>query len=137
MLDQTIEHYKEALRIRRELVELDESFKPKLADALNSLANAYYCKGLLDQAIEHYKETLKIRRELVMTSESDRLRFATSFILLGIALGTRGTNEDRVKAKELQTKAKSMLQDQVFIGHPQYSNLLSLVKILDSLVSEP
>ena len=65
MPDEAIKHYREALKIRRELVELDPSFKPKLADALNNLANAYYTQGLLDQAIEHYNEALKIRREQV------------------------------------------------------------------------
>ena len=69
MLDQAIEHYKEALKIRRELVEIDENFKPKLADTLNNLANAYYEKGLLNQAIEHYKEALKTRRELAEKDE--------------------------------------------------------------------
>jgi tetratricopeptide (TPR) repeat protein len=136
MLDQAIEHYKEALKIRRELAEIDESFKPKLANALNNLANAYYGKGLLDQAIEHYKEALKIRRELAEKDEKFRLQFTTSLIFLGIAFGTRGTEEDKVSSKKLQTEAKSMLQDPVVISSPQYPDLVSLAKILDSLVGK-
>jgi tetratricopeptide (TPR) repeat protein len=132
--DRAIEHYQEALKIRRELVEIDASFKPKLANILNNLANAYYSKGLLDQAIEHYQEALKIRRELV---ENDfRLQFTTSLIFLGIALGTRGTEEDKVRSKKLQVEAKSMLHDSAFIESPQYPSLISLAKILDSIVGE-
>jgi len=136
LLDQAIEHYKEALKIRRELVESDACFKPKLADALNNLANAYYGKGLLDQAIEHYKEALKIRRESAETVESISLRFMTTLILLGIALGTRGTEEDKVLSKKLQNEVKSMLEDSVVIRSPQYPEVVSLAKILDSLVGE-
>ena len=45
MLDQAIEHYKEALKIRRTLAEIDPNFKPKLANAINNLANAYHSGG--------------------------------------------------------------------------------------------
>ncbi len=136
LLDQAIEHYKEALKIRRELVEIDESFKPKLADALNNLANAYYGKDLLDQAIEHYDEALKIRRELLETVESFSIRFTTSLILLGITFGMRGREEDKARSKKLQTEAKSMLEDPVVIRSPQYPDLVTLARILASLVGE-
>ena len=133
-LDKAIEHYKEALRIRRELVEIDVSFKPKLANVLSNLANAYYSEGLLDEAIERYKESLKIRRELV---ENDfRLQFTTSLVLFGIALATRGTEEDKITSKKLQTEAKLMLQDPDVLGNPKHPDLVRLAKILDSFVGE-
>ena len=83
MLDQAIEHYKEALRIRREFVEIDASFKPKLADALSNLANAYYSRGLLDQAVEYYKEALKVRRQLVEVDKKLKPKFANTLDNIG------------------------------------------------------
>lgn len=134
LLDTAIMHFREALGIRRELVGIDSSFKPKLANSLSNLANAYYSKGLLDEAIEHYKEALKIRRELV---ENDfRLQFTTSLILFGIALATRGIEEDKIASKKLQAETKLMLQDHDVITSPKHTDLVSLAKILDSLVDE-
>ena len=92
--------------------------------------------SMLDQAIEHYKEALKTRRELAEKDEKFRLQFTTSLIFLGIAFGTRGTEEDKVSSKKLQTEAKSMLQDPAVIRSPQYPDLVSLAKILDSLVGK-
>ena len=122
------------LRIRRELVEIDASFKPKLANTLNNLANACYSKGLLDDAVEYYKEALKIRRELV--EQDYTLQFATSLILLGIALATRGSEEDKLSSKKLQNEAESLLQNPVVVGSSRYYDLETLAEILNSLVGE-
>ena len=131
--DEAIEKFREALQIRRELVEIDASFKPKLANLLSNLANAYYSKGLLDQAIEFYKEALKLRRELV---ENDfTVQFTFSLILLGIAFGTRGLEDDKTRAKNLYNEAKSMMQEPSVIRSPQYPDMVNLAEILYSLVA--
>ena len=136
LLDQAIQQFTEALEIRRDLVEIDECFKPKLAKALDNLANTYYGKGSLDQAIECYEEALEIHRKLVEVESNFNFRFMTSLILLGIAFGLRGTEEDKVRSKRLQIEVRSILEDPVAIKRSQYPDLVSLARILDSLVSE-
>lgn len=136
MFDSAIEHYKEAIRIRRELVEIDKSFKPKLADALNNLANAYYRKGLLDEAIANYKEALRIRRELVEIDRRYLVQLTTSLLLLGIASGTRNKDEDMLISRKLLVEARSMLEDSIVIQSPQCALLVELSKILNSIVCQ-
>jgi len=136
MFDSAIEHYKEVVRIRREIFEIDNGAKPKLAVALNNLANAYYRKGLFDEAIKNYKETVKIYRELVEIDKKYMVQLTTSLVLLGIAFGSLNTEEDKLAAEKMLLEVKLMLEDSIVIGSPQYSLLIKLSKLLNSLVCE-
>jgi tetratricopeptide (TPR) repeat protein len=69
MLDEAIDRYEEALKIRRDLAEKDERFLPDLAGTLNNLGNALSKEGSLDEAIDRYEEALKIRRDLAEKDE--------------------------------------------------------------------
>lgn len=116
MPDEAIKHYREALKIRRELVELDPSFKPKLADALNNLANAYYTQGLLDQAIEHYNEALKIRREQVEIDKTYKPKLTDALNNLGVAYRNKGLLDRAIEhLKEALSIRRELVEiDEIF-----------------------
>ena len=115
---------------------MDESFKAKLANTLNNLANAYYVLGKLDRAIGYHKEALKIRRGLVVEDAHSKVRLATSLLLLGISFGTREKVGDKEVLKKLQTEAQAMLQEPMIVKSSQYAELLNLAKILESIISK-
>jgi tetratricopeptide (TPR) repeat protein len=136
MFHEAVESLEECVAIRRELTEFDLIYRPKLGNALHNLANVYYVKGSLDQAIEAYQETVQIRRSLFEKKETFKVEFLSSIILLGIASGSRGTYEDRLLIRKMRVEAKLLLEDSDVFSNPRYPELVRLVEILDSLVSE-
>jgi len=64
-VDEAILHYKEALKIRRELAKEDpHTYLPVLATTLNNLAILQADRNDFPQALEKHEEALKIRKEL-------------------------------------------------------------------------
>ena len=63
--DEAFENYKKALKIFRELAKENyRAYLPKVASALNNLANLHSTKDEFTQALEIYIEALEIRKEL-------------------------------------------------------------------------
>jgi len=73
-VDESIVHYRAALRLR-----------PGLAEAHNNLGIALFRKGELDEAVEHYREALSLKPD-----------HATAHTNLGAALYTQGRLEEAV-----------------------------------------
>lgn len=136
MFDEAGESLEECVEIRRGLSEFDTIYTPKLGNALHNLANVYYVKGSLDQAIETYQETVQIRRSLFEKNLTFKVEFLSSLILLGIASGSRGTEEDELLFRKILVEAKLLLKDSDILVNPRYPELVRLVEILDSLVDE-
>jgi CHAT domain-containing protein/Tfp pilus assembly protein PilF len=56
---QALEHYQQALRVRREIGD-----RPGVALALNNVGSAYYTLGQFQQALDHFEQALSAYREL-------------------------------------------------------------------------
>jgi len=100
MLDEAMERYDEALKIRRDLAEKDERFLPDLADTLINLGNALSDKEMLDEAVDKLEEALKIYRDLSEKDERFLPDLAAILNNLGNALYSKGMLDEAIERYE-------------------------------------
>lgn len=110
LLDEAIEEYREALRL-----------KPKSADAHYNLGGALANKGLYDEAIEEYKEALHLKPDL-----------AEVHSLLGAALHCKGLIDEAIR----ELRAALMLSPNSAEAHCSLGRALFDKGLVDEAIKE-